>query len=516
MVDSLRSSSLFNLTEAISLFNYLTISAPRSRVLWYRTIMRILTRFHHEYRRYATEQEIQQAVSTELDTEYNIEQCKEDLEFLRTNGNVTVTQDFTSVNSVAEFHNRRLLYQATPEAIAIENFLESQVHQQVRVGALDQSNLKVIHDELKVLDENLIVSAAPEQTANVQILVEQWERIFDLWRTVEKNAALYVDTIALAAQQGGVDLESYLAYKHTVVQYVYRFAEALLRFGYAIYELLSGWSMTEKKEQLITMIARHRYGITPNIQDKDAFIAYVQEARSQVDAITRWFAPNRETEMFRRRAGVEVEHVVRRASSLALLRRSPLDYVNQLQTLAQIFTEVQDVETAQHIYTIAFANALPMHFSETIFGPVGVTDRTQQRGMWEQQPLAHLKLWSIGQKNPGERISEEPMLDQRTKIRQLKVDAKKKTEKQQQRLTTLFATHLLDIGTLVPLDEEGRRLLEEILDACLIDPQNQYKAQDGTTVTLLNKDKFTRVALVASDGILRLPHYRLLYQKLNS
>lgn len=515
MVENTASSSLFNLTGAIPLFNYLTISASQSRVLWYRTIMHILMRFHHEYRRYVTEQEIHHEVYQILGSEYTIEQCRQDLDFLRTNGNISATQDISSVNSVAEFQNRRLLYQATPEAIAIENFLDSQAHQEVRVGALDQSNLAFIHNEIKQLDEDLTDVASVEGLTNVQSIVERWDHTFKLWRTLEENAALYLNTIAQAAQQSGVNVESYLDYKNSVVQYVYRFAEALIRFGHSIRDLLYQWSTTQKKEHLIAMIARHRRAITPHIQGEELLTTFMQTARSEVEALTSWFEQDREIDMFRRRASAEVEQVVRRASSLALLRRSPLDYVTQLHQLAQVFIGVRDIEVAQHLYNAAFSTALPMHFSEAIFGPVGVADRMQPEGMWEQLPSAPLKLWIIGQRNHAERAGEEPMLDQRAKIRALKAEASVRTEKQQQHLVSLFITSSLDIGTLTFLEVDERRLLEEILDACLIDTQHQYQTQDGATITLLNKDEPTRVALNAPDGILRLPRYHLLYQKTN-
>src|ERR1700730_13776557 len=90
----------FNLLGSIPLFNYLTTPSPR--IQWYRTIMRVLLRFHREYRHYVTEQEIRDAVHEILDTEYRVEQCKEDLEYLRQYDNITTIYDTNRATSIAE------------------------------------------------------------------------------------------------------------------------------------------------------------------------------------------------------------------------------------------------------------------------------------------------------------------------------------------------------------------------------------------------------------------------------
>lgn len=501
----------FNLTGAIPLFYYLTTPSPR--IQQYRAIMRTLLHFHREYQQYINEQEIREAVSLTLGADYPIEQCKEDLDYLRQNGNVTATYDTSRVASIAAILHRPLLYRATPEAIALEIFLEDQLHREVRVGALDKSNLSLIYEALSWLEQHLSQPSLTAQQA--QDIAEQWKRVFDLWHSLSDNTALYLNTIAQAARQGGSDLEAYMAYKIAVVEYVHSFADSLLTFGPATRELLSGWITSGKKEQLIRVVAQHRYDITPATEDKEPFIAFEQAVRYEVDALLRWFARGGNTELFRRRASMEVEHVVRRAATFSFAGRSPTNFVAQLQMLARQLSKVHDIEEAQQLFAAAFASITPMHFSETLFGAADIKDRTLLVEMWDRSPSATLRLWPLGQRSRGEQTPEAPIIDRQREIRLLKAKMKRHDEEQQQRFASLFANELVDIGTLKGLDSKSRALLEEILDFCLMNQQSQYVARDGTIITLLNRDEQTRIALVGADGILRLPHYRLKSQRPN-
>ena len=153
--ESLLSPSVFNVTDRLPIFSYLVNS---NRIRWYRVIMRYFLQCHRELYRYQlTAQEVRDAVRATFDAEYTLEQCQNDLAALKEWGNITTIYDSSRATSIASFLSPALLYQATPEAIAIETFLDEQNRASTGKGSLRQGDLPHLWNSLQVLDEHLSI-----------------------------------------------------------------------------------------------------------------------------------------------------------------------------------------------------------------------------------------------------------------------------------------------------------------------------------------------------------------------
>src|SRR5437764_7574283 len=145
--------SPFNLTERLQIFTYLVNS---NRIRWYRVIMRVFLQRHRELYRYQlTAQEVRDAVRAILDPDYTLEQCQNDLAALKEWGNITTIYDSSRATSIASFLSPALLYQATPEAIAIETFLDEQARASAVRGSLRQGDLPRLWEFLQFIDTGL-------------------------------------------------------------------------------------------------------------------------------------------------------------------------------------------------------------------------------------------------------------------------------------------------------------------------------------------------------------------------
>ncbi len=208
--DDISSPSAFNLTGRIAVFSYLTMS---DRVGWYRTIMRFFLQCHRAYRYQLTDQEVRDAVRQTFDPEYTLEKCQSDLAALREWGNLTVTYNSSRATSIASFRSPALLYQAAPEAIAIETFLDEQARTITRSGALRQSDLPLLWETLQQLDEELAQVSLDHFDPNEhgeysRKIAEEWQHAFDAWNALARDAAQYLANISNNAQQSWSDLEA--------------------------------------------------------------------------------------------------------------------------------------------------------------------------------------------------------------------------------------------------------------------------------------------------------------------
>src|SRR5258705_5313599 len=151
--DRLSSPSAFNLTDRLAIFSYLVNS---NRIRWYRVIMRFFLQCHRDLYRYQlTAAEVRDAVRDTFDPEYTLEQCQNDLAALKEWGNITTIYDSSRATSIASFLSPALLYQATPEGIAIETFLAEQARATAASGSLRQSDLPRLWQSLQFINESL-------------------------------------------------------------------------------------------------------------------------------------------------------------------------------------------------------------------------------------------------------------------------------------------------------------------------------------------------------------------------
>jgi uncharacterized protein (TIGR02677 family) len=504
-------TSVFNLTDRLQIFSYLVSS---NRVRWYRVIMRVFFQHHRELYRYQlTAQEVRDAVRATFDPDYTLDQCQNDLAALKEWGNITTIYDSSRATSIASFLSPALLYQATPEAIAIETFLDEQTRANSGKGALRQGDLPRLWASLQLLDEALQV-VEPELTAtHSREIADEWQRAFETWNTMAREAAQYLANMINAAQQSRPELEAYQAYKAAVVAYVHGFAQALTQYSRRVRELLSDWASTGKQERLVEIVAQHLEPPTATSENRHTQEELLQEAHNQLQAVMNWFAVGKNADSFRRNALAEVDKVVRRASALAATARPNANYATSLNALAQQLLRARDGEMAQQLFSVAFANLLPVHLPESLAGSPSATYDAGKPGAWQEPANVTLRLRPVSRYNRSEHPLEDPVIDNRTIVRTLLVQHEAKLKEQRLRFEQLFADEHLDIGTIDTISAEDRALLTEVIDSCLGDVSHQYRAPDGSTIVLLNPEEQNYALLLAADGILLLPRYRLQRQK---
>jgi len=505
---NITSTSPFNLTDRLPIFSYLISS---NRVQWYRVIMRVFFQRHRELYRYQlTAQEVRDAVRDTFDPTYTLEQCQNDLAALKDWGNVTTIYDSSRATSIASFLSPALLYQATPEAIAIETFLAEQVRATAASGSLRQGDLPRLWQSLQFIDEILQLSDTEAIQARGREVFEEWQRAFEIWNAMAREAAQYLATMISAAQQTRPELEAFQAYKAAVVNYVHGFAQALTQYGPRIREQIAQWTAQGRLELFTALVAEHLDPPDPTMENARTEEERLQDARNQLDALANWFAQGKNADSFRRNALAEVDKVVRRAAALASAARPNANYAVHLNTLARQLLQAHDGETAQQIFSVAFANLLPVHLSEGLAGSPSALFEREQPHVWSQEPDVTVHLRPVSRSYRGSELPlEDPIIDQRRLINEMIVQHEQKLQKQLECFARLFAQTYLDVGTITTTTPEDRATLMEVIDTCLSNSSHQYQAPDGSTVVLLNPQETSYALLKAADGILLLPRYRL-------
>lgn len=406
MPETISPSTVFQLIDRLPIFSYLTVS---NRIRWYRVIMRFFFHSHREsYRYQLTAQEVRDAVRATLEEEYTLEQCQNDLAALKEWGNITTIYDSSRATSISSFLAPALLYQATPEAIAIETFLDEQTRANTGKGALRQGDLPHLWQALQSLDEDLRTPLEEYSPEHGRAMAEEWQRAFEIWNTMAREAAQYLANMIQAAQQGRPDFDAYQAYKAAVVAYVHGFVQSLTLYSRRIRALLAEWMESGKQERLISIVAEHLEPPSPTLEQRTSQEELLEEAANQLNALMNWFALGKNADSFRRNALAEVDKVVRRASVLAATARPNANYAANLHALATQLLQARDGDTAQQLFSLAFANRLPVHLPEGLAGRASARNDVAEANVW-QQP-ASVSLRPVSRANRGEHNLEDPVI----------------------------------------------------------------------------------------------------------
>ncbi|GAC1565331.1 MAG: hypothetical protein NVS3B14_02660 [Ktedonobacteraceae bacterium] len=102
------------------------------------------------------------------------------------------------------------------------------------------------------------------------------------------------------------------------------------------------------------------------------------------------------------------------------------------------------------------------------------------------------------------------MIDNSAAVRDIIKQYEEKLQQERLRFASLFSSGTIDLGALKQITSEERAILLTVIDGCLGDARREYRAPDGSTITLLNPEEQIYAVLRAPDGVLLLPRYRLL------
>jgi uncharacterized protein (TIGR02677 family) len=500
-------SSDFNLTDPVSLVNYLSDSTKRTK--WYRAIMQVLLQAHRDYRTPLTEDAICQEVQQFLGLTYSLEQCINDLDTLKEWKNVTSYYDDNRLNTLESLLHHPQLYQATPAALLLEECISTivQVASSTQ-GALHQSDLEQLFQLLQQLDQDLVSPLQDLRFDYAERITGQWKRIFELWDSFAKSAAQYLNTIAEPMQQPGTQLERYQAYKNNVVHYVQTFARALVKYSHGIREILLRWSEQTKEETLFACFLLFHQSI-----QQPALLQTRQELEDlllhQITRFSHWFEEGSNATRFQQIALTEVAKVVHKASVLSLGQWSAFNLPTQLQTVGHYLFDLEDANEAQRIFMALFTNAHPLHFDAGLPSPC--RDITNQLPCWLSPPLAICQLQSLHQQTKRRSpLSHGVPQNSQEDLQQLRTQDEHEDENQEHLLLAQFLHHQLDLGTICFSYPPLRVILEQVLDECLSQPDFVHDTTEGNSILLLNPENHDYIALACHDGILYLPHYQLM------
>jgi len=267
-------------------------------------------------------------------------------------GNLTADVDTAEVATVEEFYRTRYLYQLTAEGEAAERALRLYHDTITQPGELQAAALADIRDLLGELAE--LAAADPLDDAKVHRVLTQLRTRFE---ELTAKAQAFIGSLQRTIDLQGVDVEAFVAYKDTLIEYLERFISELVL---ATLEIVARIEQVERRgtAALLTAAARRDLvdALAPTAEDATAAEA---RWRGRWSGLRSWFigapdAPS-QAEILRARARSAIPALLAAVAAINDRRVTRSDRVTDLRTLARWFAEADTDAEAHRLWRAAFA-----------------------------------------------------------------------------------------------------------------------------------------------------------------
>lgn len=486
------------------------LSAPNAAL--YRRVMRALLSEKERFTVHVRPEQIAAVLATQGDP-VDEQTVTEALDRLAqpTWGNVLAFPDSSRVTALEDFYRKRMLYQLSSEGEAAERALAQYDAALGTRGALQSVALEDIGALLVTLRN---IAQAPLDEALVhQTLRSLRERFTEL----AENAVAFMGSIQRTIDLNDADIETFLAYKEQLIDYLDRFINDLLTRGRHIGELLGG--ITPEGIDLLIEVAARREAADAAPGEQERQLATSRRLwHQQWSGLTDWFVstPARpsESKLLQARARSAIPQLLSVVRTLHDQQGGRIDRSQDFLTLAAWFAQLPSEGDRHRLWRCAFGLAPVRHLSVTPeteeawerdgvgpttpwaeASPLGISPQLRRSGQYERRGKATRVI---------DRAEGKRLLAQRARLQS------EQTAEARRRILTRGPRPL---SAFAELDAEAFRLFLGLLGDALaaMGPRArraQVHTSDGElTVTLTRIPDATRAALVTPEGTFSGPDH---------
>ncbi len=341
-------------TERLRVFTYVQVE----RAPLYRAVMRTFLEAKVRFALHMRPKDVLAALAgsaAELEAdEATLDQA---LEQLCAWGNLEAHPDTADVTTVEDFYRRRFLYQLTPEGEAAERALDV-YHQTLEMpGELQTAALTDIR---ALLEELLQLATAGElDDGKVHRTLRALAERFD---ELTRRAQLFIGSLQRTIDLQGADLDAFLAYKETLIDYLERFIGELVLATSEIAALVGRLEAADP-ERLLRVAARRDLVDAVEAADADRTAAF-EAWHGRWRGLVAWFVGGdgvSQAEILRSRARAAIPALLTAVESIHDRRLTRSDRSADLRTLARWFAEADSDRDAHRLWRAAFGLSSSRH-----------------------------------------------------------------------------------------------------------------------------------------------------------
>ena len=273
-------------------------------------------------------------------------------------GNLQAFQDTADVATVEEFYRPRFIYQLTPAGEGAERAIGVYWDIVHKPGELQAAALGDIRDLLHQVLE-LAAAESPDESKVHWTLRNLRDRFDEL----TSQAQAFMGSLQRTIDLQGIDIEAFVAYKHTLIDYLERFLGQLVLATVEISDVLE--RIERQGIAKLLKVAAHRDLVDSLAATDDDRRRALAGWQARWDGLRTWFihrpdVPS-QAEVLRARARSAIPALLTAVAAIHDRRVQRSDRVADLQTLARWFAQTETDADAHRLWRAAFGLSPSRH-----------------------------------------------------------------------------------------------------------------------------------------------------------
>lgn len=457
-------------------FTYLTVEKSRL----YRVVMRVFSDARAEFLLHLRPSEVVERLRGMDAGDPSDEEVEAALDALVHWGNLQSYRDPAEVSTIAEFQRRRLLYQLTAAGDAAERAAAEFVRSLERPITLEMAALGRIQDYLRALDQ--LAHSSPIDAGKVLTALRS---IADDVEQLTLHAQSFFRWLHEQTEARGADLETFLAYKERLIEYLRDFLAELASQSGAIAEQVELLQPTIAA--LLSLAGEHEAAgafVTSDAEREALGKSLTSRWMQRWQGLRHWFVGAGgvpQVRQLRQAASAAIPRLLSLAAQLHDRRATQSDRRADLIELAAWFAAAPDDRQAHRLWRAAFGNSPARHLR---IDQTTIEQREQHpvsaNLSWLDAPAIYIspQLRQTGRlpaAAPSRQIIDRQKMQ--AAIRQRLMAKEEQSSQARAALLSLGRRRLSEIGWL---EHEALLLLIDLLDRAALQPGGSAVSEDGS------------------------------------
>lgn len=483
-----------NITKTIEESRYLATENT-----WrYRTIVRTIYKSYNKMKYWLYKEDIFFELKNYEEFEsYTLDNLKNDLDALVNWGNLNAMADTTKVNSIEEFKNREFRYQLSPVTIEFERMLINLEHMKIENSATLESALV---ERFRNLLEDY---KTPKEDKK---LYEWWKELNISFQNLNRNYQDYISKFYSPKNDEVMKTTEFLIFKEGFVKYLREFIRTLQLNSFAIRDIFNEIN-EEEFEELIGRVFTYE----KKIQSLDILMdeaEYKELNLGRIQSMKDWFIPiNGKTALVDQlisNTNEVIRKITRYAASIADKKNNNANRKEEYKKIAKFFNECEDIKDAHKLSAVVFG-------ASNIIKILAKEERETESinsSIYEEVPREYIIKPRI--RNYREKIIKNPIIDKKAEKEEKMKKVLERRESEQKIVKKYIENGEIDFERLPIIPSQDRNLLLRLISKGQNKKRNWNTGEINMEYKVLIVEPEKTISLHCEDGVLRMPHYKII------
>ncbi len=468
----------------------------------YRTILRFFYLNYEKLKYWLYQEDVYKELhSHEYFAEYTMEQCQQDLASLVGWKNLVTIQDTRKVSSIEEFKNKKFRYQLSEYSVEIERLVLKLENLFIEGASLEPTLLERMKQELLKLDEILNADVAHTYT--------WWNDLNNDFIRLNQNYQDYIRDLNSVKAEEMMKTKAFLVFKDRLVEYLRNFVKSLQTNSGIIESILRGFS-EEKLRVILEKVVAYELSI-PRMDVEINEQLLWEKNHGRYESLMDWFVgaagTENESEKLFDATNKIIQRMTRFANQISEQSGSSANRKEEYAKVAAMFMKTKDMEEAHRLAANIFGVEKTIHLK----GRFERATDSMNTCVYDENPEEMIVTPRV--RNYRERTSRSVMVDwtaeKQSALQQIITEEKERNEM----MENLIRDGMIDLGKIPVIKPEMREILLNWISRGLEDSDRMAKTEDGRRFQIDISHADERCKLVCDDGIMDMPHFRILFQE---